>query len=930
MSLRTRLGLGGEPLYLMDGSAFIFRGFYAFQNMARSDGFPTNVLYIVTRLLLRLLREERPGAFAFIMDGKGPNFRHSLYDKYKANRSSTPEPLVQQLEPLRRAVEALGIPLVVSEGCEADDCIASLAARYKSERPVIILGADKDLKQCLDTNVVLWDPSGKDERLTTLDDFRAENGMEPSSWPDFQALIGDSSDNIPGVPGVGPKTAIELFKDFATLEEIQERFAAVPPKIRKKLEGHMDEAFLYRQLTTLLTDACPALTVDDLTRRPVNLDAALALFDEFELRALSRELASADRAGVLRPGARNGGSAGSATPSVSSAPPAPSAPSKDPAAQAAIVADAASDTGSSPASGMTASLRSAPAPAVAGQGSLLDIAPAPAPSFPEIADASALPAFTGTLLALVPFALASGQKDRGGIVLSDGVAEVLYSGPLSGLLAEDGPLAACTIITPDLKFLYTADAAWKALPAARCFDLSLAAYLLNPEDRSYAWPHLVTRWAEQTPEAQAAGQPAFFAAAHPGFFALALHALFLERLGAAQQLELMSALEMPLIPVLAAMEEAGVRIDKSAFAAFLDEVQTDLARLEERINELAGISFNIRSSQQLADVLFTRLELPRAGKTKGGQASTSQEVLEKLAGKHPIVDAILEYRKLEKLRSTYLEPLPKLADANDRIHTTLNLLATATGRLSSSNPNLQNIPVRGPMGGRMRSCFIAAPGTLLVSADYSQVELRILAHMSADPILIDAFNKGEDIHSRTASLLFDVAQDQVSPDQRRQAKTINFGLVYGMGPQRLGQDLGISMKEAKAFIDRYFEHLGALRDFYNNVEKDALEHGFVTTLAGRRRYIPDINSQNTQLRSQARRQAINARVQGSAADVIKIAMLQVATDRELQQLQARMLLQIHDELMLEVPRDTAEAAGKRLAAIMDSVAPGGNALSVPL
>ena len=923
MPLTSRLGFTKEPLFLMDGSAFIFRGFYAFQNMARSDGFPTNVLYIVTRLLLRLLREERPEAMAFIMDGKGPNFRHEMYAPYKAQRSATPEPLIRQLEPLRRAVEALGIPLLVSEGCEADDCIASLTARCKAERPVVIVGADKDLKQCLDENVVLWDPSGKDEKLTTLADFRAENGMEPASWPDFQAVIGDSSDNIPGVPGVGPKTALELFKGFSSLEEIRDRFAAVPPKIRKKLEGQLDDAFLYRKLTTLSLDACPLVDAAALARRPVDIDATLALFEEFELRALARELASADRAGLLRlpAGSKAAASPAAAPPAVSSAgtdsAASPSGPKTGPQPDAKRHGAANGAAGSAPASSPAPS----PVPAVSGQGSLLDIQAPRALDVPVAETPETLPVFSGPFLALV-------SLDEG-LVLADAANECLYTGdavPLAAFFEAGKPLAAFTVVTPDLKGLYSANRAWRSIPAARAFDLSLAAYLLNPEDRGYDWKHLVSRWAEQVPEAQGQDCPG----AHPGLFALALHALFRERLGAAHQLDLMRGLEMPLIPVLADMEEAGVRIDKAAFAAFLDEVQKDIGALETRIYELAGGPFNIRSSQQLGDILFSRLELPRAGKTKGGQASTSQEVLEKLAGKHPIVDAILDYRKLEKLRSTYLEPLPKLADGQDRIHTTLNLLATATGRLSSSNPNLQNIPVRGPMGGRMRSCFIAAPGKLLVSADYSQVELRILAHMSGDPILIDAFGKGEDIHNRTASLLFDVPQDQVDASQRRQAKTINFGLVYGMGPQRLGQDLGISVKEAKAFIDRYFERLGGLRDFYDAVEKDAREHGFVTTLAGRRRYIPDIDSRNTQLRSQARRQAINARVQGSAADVIKIAMLDVATDPELTGLGARMLLQIHDELMLEVPESAAQAAGKRLAAIMAAVAPGGIPLSVPL
>ncbi len=875
MPLRSRLGLPGEPLYLMDGTAFVFRGFYAYQNMARSDGFPTNALFITTRIVLKLLREERPGQFAFIMDGRGPNFRHELYPQYKAQRGATPEPLVAQLEPVRRTLAALGIPVVVSRGCEADDCIASLAARFRAERPVVIIGADKDLKQCLAENVVLWDPASRDERLTTLADFTRGEGMAPSSWPDFQALIGDSSDNIPGVPGIGPKTAQELFRSFATLEEIRDRFASVPPKIRKKLDGRLDSAFLYRKLTTLSLDACAELGPEDLAVRPMNVAEAMRVLEEFELRSLVRELAAMEKAGLA-----------GATRPAREAPESPPVP--------------AGKKGESSAAGP--------------QGSLFDLAPPPAaPDLPRIGRPADLPPLSGPFLALVPH--------EPGLALACGEDEWLYAGPLADLAAF---LAArdVSLVVPDLKALYNRDAAFAGLPVARWFDLSLAAYLLSPEERDYSWPSLVRRWSEQNAGGHDPGRP--------GRFALGLASLFADRLAAAQQSGLMRDLEMPLIPVLYDMERAGVRIDKNAFSSFLDEVQRELDRLDAEIHRLAGGPFNIRSSQQLGDVLFVRLGLPRAGKTKGGLASTAQEALEKLTGKHPVIDALLEYRKLEKLRSTYLEPLPRLADADGRIHTTFNLLATATGRLSSSNPNLQNIPVRGEFGQRMRACFVPAPGRLLVSADYSQVELRILAHLADDPILIDAFRKGEDIHSRTASLLFDAGRDAVTPEQRRQAKTINFGLVYGMGPQKLGQELGIPVKEAKAFIERYFERLQGLRVFYDSVEREAREHGYVTTLAGRRRYIPDIGSQNEQLRSQARRQAINARVQGSAADVIKIAMLRAASDPELRQLDARLLLQIHDELVLEVPEEAARAAGERLAAVMAAVQPGGAPLRTPL
>ena len=355
-----------------------------------------------------------------------------------------------------------------------------------------------------------------------------------------------------------------------------------------------------------------------------------------------------------------------------------------------------------------------------------------------------------------------------------------------------------------------------------------------------------------------------------------------------------------------------------------------LDQLTAHVYELAVTQFNIRSAQQLGDALFNGLGLPAPRKTKGGQASTSQQTLEKLAGQHPVVDSILQYRKLEKMRSTYLDPLPRLVDPQGRIHTTFNQKATATGRLSSSNPNLQNIPVRGPLGKRMRSCFIAGPGRLLVSADYSQVELRVLAHVSQDPALLEAFRNGEDIHARTAALVYDLPPDQVSPDQRRNAKTINFGLIYGMGAQKLAQELKISTTQAKDFIARYFERLQGLKEFYEGVEASARKHGFVTTLGGRRRLLPDINSASGQAAALARRQAINTVIQGSAADIIKLAMLAVARDERLRELDARLLLQVHDELLLEVPADAAKEAGALVARLMQDVCPAGKELSVPL
>lgn len=905
MSLKQRLGLAAEPVFLMDGSAFIYRGFFTNRNMQRSDGFPTNSLVVVSRVLLRILREERPRYFAFVQDGKGPNFRHEIFPLYKANRDATPEDLVRQLDPIHRMVRALGLRLEVSQGCEADDCIASLAARFAAEHPVIIVSGDKDLKQCLGPNVYMWDPASKEEKLVSEADFTAESGVTPAQWPDVQALIGDTSDNIPGVPGIGPKTARQIFSICPSLEDIRDHFVLLPPKMQAKLQAHLENMFTWRELTTLRRDFCPGVTLDDLRVRPLDAATCALLTEEFELFALRRELAALDRlqaaeadlpeefldAGSIREDAQ-------------------------PAAGKKTAAEQASLPLAQPArSGRATS-----------QMSLLDAMPQE--SAPALDDVSALPDCGDARVALI---WAHGDREAPYLAVegADGssLGEWQWKGPVAELARWLAP--ARTLVTADLKGMLTSASCWQFLAgrAGDCIDLGVAAYLLNPEENDYGWPRLSARWgAVLRHELESRGETA----PGPARLGLAMAQLFEQRMEKDGLLELFRQLEMPLLPVLAGMEQSGVAIDAAAFRAFLDDVQGRLDQLTAHVYELAGTQFNIRSAQQLGDVLFNGLGLPAPRKTKGGQASTSQQTLEKLAGQHPVVDSILQYRKLEKMRSTYLDPLPRLVDPQGRIHTTFNQKATATGRLSSSNPNLQNIPVRGPLGKRMRSCFIAGPGRLLVSADYSQVELRVLAHVSQDPALLEAFRNGEDIHARTAALVYDLPPDQVSPDQRRNAKTINFGLIYGMGAQKLAQELKISTTQAKDFIARYFERLQGLKEFYEGVEASARKHGFVTTLGGRRRLLPDINSASGQAAALARRQAINTVIQGSAADIIKLAMLAVARDERLRELDARLLLQVHDELLLEVPADAAEEAGALVARLMQDVCPAGKELSVPL
>ncbi|WP_461209757.1 DNA polymerase I [Desulfocurvus sp. DL9XJH121] len=863
MSLKDRLGLDKDPVFLVDGHAFLYRFFYAYGDMRRSDGFPTNAIYMFLRMLFGLVRDEDPVYAGFFFDGKGKTFRHEMFTPYKAQRPAMPEDLAAQSEPVRRAVEVMGFPVTVSENVEADDCIAALAARLKTERPVVIVGADKDLKQCLDEGVYLWDPGSKKESLTSLADFNADTGLTPEQWPDFQALIGDSADNIPGVPKIGPKTAVKIMEQFPTLEELQtavvEGRGDFTKSVRRQLETHLGDAFLYRKLTRLDLTACAGVTLADLRRAPADHGRVQAFLEEYEFRTLLRELPR-----VVPPGLAE-------------------APAPEPPKAAADKAPAR------------------PAPAGQSQGTLFDMSPVTSPA-PEAdirraATAGDLPDLAGRAVGLVPA--------EGGFYLGLDGEEHLYTGPAAAL--APALAKAASVAAPDVKSLLRADAAWWAVPEAAWFDLGLAAYLLSPEDRSYSWEHLSRRLAPEVLEAPVAGQ---------GNTARAMAEALRPRLESAGLGDLMRDLETPLIPVLARMEERGVRIDQQAMAAFLDEVSRDLEGLTAKIYEGAGREFNLRSSQQMAEVLFTDLGLKPRGKTPGGVPSTSFAVLEKIKADHPVVADIQAWRKLEKMRSTYLEPLPRAAGPDGRIHAAFNQLATATGRLSSSGPNMQNIPIRSDMGLRMRACFTADPGNLLVGADYSQIELRVLAHFSAEPTLLDAFRQGQDIHARTAALIFDTAPGDVTRAQRGTAKTINFGLIYGMGPQKLAADLGIKLAEAKEFIARYFERLAGLKAFYESVEAGAREHGFVTTLAGRRRLLPDINSRNQNLQAQARRQAINTLIQGSAADLIKLAMLAVDRDEELAALDAGLILQVHDELLLEAPEKNARAAARRLEEIM--------------
>ncbi len=829
--IRDKIEYKNEPVFLIDGSSFLYRAFYAYPDLKRSDGFPTNAIYIVIRMLLKIIREEKPAFMGFFLDGKGPTFRHELYTPYKAQRPRMPEGLSVQIEPLRDAVRILGVPEYTAHGLEADDLIAGYTELFKGEHPVIIVASDKDLKQLLDEQVYLWDPGAKNAELLNSEGFRREMGIVPEQWPDYQALVGDSSDNIPGIPGVGPKTALNWLKKFSSLEELQAGLDKLKPREQEKLREHMEDIFLYRRLTRLKPDCLSGAGLETLKTRPADTGELFEFLDEYEFKSLKNEI--------------------------------PGSPESKP-----------------------------------GQGRGRNEAQRTS------AEKEELPDCRGQDTGLFP------GKDNYLVALEDQEWEVSKKTPLIK------KLEGCRKYVFSLKDVYRENQGWMHEPVSGFFDISLGVYLLNPEERDYGYDRIFRTYASETGVHRE----------NRALAALKIGRVVHRRLESAGLLGLMQELEMPLVPVLCRMESAGIGIDLEAFEEFLRQVKKSLDDLTARIYSLAGRKFNIRSTQQTAQVLFEELGLKARRKTPKGAYSTSNAVLESMRREHDIVDLILQYRTLEKLRSTYLEPLPRKVDPGGRLHTTFNQLATATGRLSSSNPNLQNIPIKGEFGPRMRACFKPSQGKLLVAADYSQIELRILAHMSMDPNLLQAFGDNEDIHRRTAGLLFDKDIQEVSRDERRKAKTINFGLLYGMGPQKLSRELGITMEEAKEFISVYFSKLGKVRDFYHQIEEMAQEQGYVTTMAGRRRLLPDINSRNTNMAQQARRTAVNTVTQGSAADVIKKAMLAVDGDAELRSMGSVMVLQVHDELLLEVDAPVAKKAGERLARVMAGV----ENLEVPL
>jgi DNA polymerase I len=802
---------------LVDGHHLAYRTFHALKGLTTSRGEPVQAVYGFAKSLLKALKEDGD-AVIVVFDAKAPSFRHEAYEGYKAGRAPTPEDFPRQLALIKELVDLLGLVRLEVPGYEADDVLASLAKKAEKEGyEVRILTADKDLYQLLSDRIHVLHPEGY---LITPAWLWEKYGLRPDQWADYRALTGDESDNLPGVKGIGEKTARKLLEEWGSLERLLKNLDRLKPAIREKILAHMDDLKLSWDLAKVRTDL--PLEVDFAKRREPDRERLRAFLERLEFGSLLHEFGLLESPKALE-----------------------EAPWPPP--EGAFVGFVLSRK-----EPMWADLL---ALAAAREGRV-HRAPEPYKALRDLKEARGLLA-----------------KDLSVLALREGL----------GLPPGDDPM--------------------------------LLAYLLDPSNTT---PEGVARryggeWTEEAGERAALSERLF--------------ANLWGRLeGEERLLWLYREVERPLSAVLAHMEATGVRLDVAYLRALSLEVAEEIARLEAEVFRLAGHPFNLNSRDQLERVLFDELGLPAIGKTeKTGKRSTSAAVLEALRGAHPIVEKILQYRELTKLKSTYIDPLPDLIHPRTgRLHTRFNQTATATGRLSSSDPNLQNIPVRTPLGQRIRRAFIAEEGWLLVALDYSQIELRVLAHLSGDENLIRVFQEGRDIHTETASWMFGVPREAVDPLMRRAAKTINFGVLYGMSAHRLSQELAIPYEEAQAFIERYFQSFPKVRAWIEKTLEEGRRRGYVETLFGRRRYVPDLEARVKSVREAAERMAFNMPVQGTAADLMKLAMVKLFP--RLEEMGARMLLQVHDELVLEAPKERAEAVARLAKEVMEGVYP----LAVPL
>jgi DNA polymerase-1 len=919
-----------RPLYLLDSYAFIYRSYFAFMNRPLKNPMGANVsaAFGFFRFLFSLFDERNPGAFAAVFDPKGPTFRHEMYPEYKATRQKTPEDLHAQVPLVEEILRALGLPVLRADGYEADDLIATLATKARDEgRECWIVSGDKDLLQLVGGSVKALRPDASfSYRSYGPEDVASEWGVPPERILDYLSLTGDASDNVPGVPGVGDKTALKLLTEYHSLDELYSRLTEVKPEsLRKKLESGRDSAYLSYKLITL---ACQAPTgvadLDELVIEGLDRSAANALFAREGMKSLvTAGAANGDEDDLFSSTAKTGASA-------KRAPPAP-------------VADAP-----------TIAIVSGTPAELLGSG-----------EYVTVSDETALASWVDRCMAAGTFAFdceTDGLDDLAakpvGFSLAYEARRACYvplSCPEEKRVSEEAArrqlerlfsARGVVLVGHNVKYDWQVMRRFGATMKCELRDTMLAAWLLDAEAPSLSLGALSERrlgtagiaYDDVVPKgasfAMVPSDKATAYAAEDADFTLRLHLIMEGELEAAGQTRLYREIEMPTLPILGSMEAEGVLVDSRELRKFGMEIEKDLDSIQRDIWKDVGHEFNIASTKQLQEVLFVERKLTPGKKTKTGY-STDTSVLEELASLDPVPRKILRHRSLAKLKSTYVDSLAALAEASadapalpgmGRVHTHYMQTGAATGRLSSRDPNLQNIPVRDEEGRRIRMAFVSAPDSLLVSADYAQIELVVLAHLSQDPGLLKAFREGVDIHRRTASLLFGMAEDEVTPDRRRIAKTINFGVIYGMSAFRLSNELGIPRGDAQKFIDAYFETYAGVRDFIDKAVKEAEERGYSTTILGRRRPIAAINSRNKTEKQAAERVAVNTPIQGSAADIVKLAMLRVASALQAEKPRAKLLLQVHDELIAEAPEVEASA----VAAIMKREMEGAIELSLPL
>ena len=898
---------GKPPIFLLDAMSFIFRAYHAMQRqrpMSTRTGVPTAATYVFVNMINKLRRDFSPEYFAAVFDPAGPVFRDEraksmtlrklnaetqqfeevVYAGYKAQREAMPPDLAQQIPYIRRALEAFRIPILQAEGFEADDVIGTLAAKAAhSGYPVYVVSNDKDMMQLVNDSVKVLNPV-KDNLILDRDLVTETLGVPPEKVIDVMALRGDTIDNIPGAPGIGDKGSVELIQQFGSVEAALDRAGEIKRKTyRESLQNNREAVLLSKELVTIHCEAPVDFDLKGMQTQAPDAAACRTLFTELEFTSLLRELA----------------------------------PSEEPVT-AEFLLEPTPDQ-------FAAFVRHARKHgfALALPASELEATEQISEQEAEALEEKEPQLKTMSLLDLAEQAEASSQTpvERGcqmGLAAESGVALVVPLDAVRALLEDSNIPKRVHDLKSALRILDTHDVTLRGAAD----DVMLYSYLVNPTHATHRLPDVAARFGDHP--LRSAGDQALPEAAGAIY---ALAPKMREDIDALSERRVYEEIDLPLVPVLLGMEKAGIRIDSGVLKRMADRLAAEMQRVGEEIFSLAGHRFNINSPKQLGDVLFNKMGLPRPLKYgKGKVISTAQDVLEELAEHNAVPKLVLEFRQLAKLKSNYADSLPLLADGDGRVHTTFNQVGTATGRLSSTNPNLQNIPIRTELGREIRAAFVAPQGCVLLSADYSQIELRLLAHFSADPLLTRAYQTNQDIHTLTASEVFGVPADTMDKETRNRAKAVNFGIVYGISPFGLAAQLGIDQHEARLYIDKYFERYAGVRAYIDRMLEETRREQRVRTMFGRIRPIPDIQSRNANQRGFAERTAINTPLQGTAADLIKLAMIRIDARLQKEKLRSCMTLQVHDELVFDVPEAEIDVMKKLVAHEMEHVVE----LSVPL